>query len=68
MITTSKRRRQRSQKLSAAHGCTRRHYPDEETARRCLWAMGQQGRINVDRLTVVRCRACGKWHVRRIKT
>jgi hypothetical protein len=47
--------------------CPRRAYRDEATARRCLWAIGQQRRINVTRLTVMRCLGCGMWHIVRVK-
>ena len=47
--------------------CTHRRYKDEPTARRCLWALGQQGRINHDRLCVKRCRECRGWRIVRRK-
>lgn len=64
MISTSKLRRTRTQSLRCS---SKRSYQDEPTARRCLWAIGQQRRINVDRLTVMRCLACGAWHVGRVR-
>ena len=66
--SSSKRHRQRTQKLAAAIGawCPKRKYPDEETARRCLWAMGNRG-ADTSRLTVGRCRTCLMWHVGRVK-
>jgi hypothetical protein len=43
--------------------CRARKYRDEATARRCLWAMGQQKRIDIDSLTVKPCRVCEAWHI-----
>jgi hypothetical protein len=47
--------------------CTNRSYKTEAIAKRCLWAIGQQRRINVDRMAAMRCRGCGMWRVGRVK-
>lgn len=46
--------------------CKARSYPDEATARRCLWAMTQRG-FNTNHMSANRC-ACGAWHVGRHRT
>lgn len=45
--------------------CKPRRYPDEATAKRCLWAMGQNKKVDVDKLTVRPCKDCKGWHVAR---
>lgn len=43
--------------------CKSKRFATEDAAKRCLWAMQQNGRGKD--LIVVRCRACGGWHFRR---
>lgn len=45
--------------------CKSRRYADEASAKRCLWAMGQNKKVNIDKLTVKPCKACKGWHVAR---
>jgi hypothetical protein len=67
-MSQSKRRRQRTAALKREHGswCPKRRYYDEETARRCLWAMGNRG-VDTSKMGVGRCRLCRTWHVVRFK-
>jgi len=45
--------------------CKSKRYGDEGTAKRCLWAIGQNKKIDVDKLTVKPCRACKGFHIAR---
>ena len=45
--------------------CAHKRYPDEATARRCLWAISTNRRINVDKLTVKPCKLCKGWRIAR---